>query len=176
MIRKEIPHLIFMFIFLFNLGFAADKIPKERIEITDNYKTIGIAPVLLPISDVGGCFFWPSDNNTWSPDSMTVDVLKSRQTLFITDNDFKRAVINLSGKNQMIDLLNGDDVPVLKKKGVKFQRIYSGNNLKVKLDCKVIRVGEIGELGCEYTMYEATLTINKDKTTCKIVLRGQCGC
>ena len=146
------------------------------IENINQCKAIGIEPISLPISDMGGCFFWPSNNNSWSPDSMNVDVLKSRQTLFITDHDFKRAMINLSGNNQMLELLNGDDVPVSKKKGIRFQRIYCGNNVRVTLDCTVIGVGEIGDLGCEYTMYESTLTITKDKISCKIALQGQCGC
>ena len=157
-----------------------DQVTKDKklakLEISNECQTIGIVPIQLPVSDIGGCFLWLSDDNSWSPGDMSLAVLTDRQTLFITSIDFKQAMINLSGSNQILNLLKEQGVPKREKKGDSFRRTYIGNKVKATIECKVIDAGEIDWLGCRYTMYEATLTLTVDKTTCKLVLRGQCGC
>jgi len=142
----------------------------------DECHAIGIVPITLPVSSIGGCYFWPSNSNSWSPDGMSAASLTARRTLLITDRRFSQAMVNLSGSTQMLQSKKVQHVPKRLKRGDTFQIIFVGDRVELTMDINVISVGEIHDLGCQYTLFESTLTVTQEKTTCILILQGQCGC
>ncbi|MFN0119543.1 MAG: DUF1287 domain-containing protein [Blastocatellia bacterium] len=106
------------------------------------------------------------------------DYLDNRPRYIFVNNNDGFAMMNIDGQDMQLEFVNRKDPPTdrIIQEGDASIEMYLAGRASVRIDYAVTRMCRPGDVGCERTWYDATITVVRDGLRRSVKAKGVCGC
>jgi hypothetical protein len=100
---------------------------------------------------------------------------KGKQSYVFWSTDSKFTLMNIYGKDRILNLVRETKSSGREKKGDRSMSIYKSGKIVVRIDRVATRVCRRGDMECESTSYDAKIKLNIGDRQQVIAVEGECG-